>query len=532
MKKPYKRPFVVFTILAFVMFVALAALIVVYPILFVNPSFTELPKFLVGVYFNLDVLKSFVDFKSGIIPKIATLAVVGILAILFLVLLVVAIVRIKKKPGAKTVGIILAILGIAVAYFGGLVSVANIYLTAPIAGIAFEGGFIWNGVVNMITGGELKGLAGILRFILQIVMVLVTLLFAIFGTAAIVNGAKYARCALAKDEEVVAEELPEPVEEPALAEEPLEAVPEEMPVFMPEPEDETVDPQNLSTSALAAIIKDVVREIVRDELERNNLLGKENGGASPVSDSHTDNRSVVGATFGGPLIVQYFNGGIQSAVPAPAPAPVEEKKEEPAPAPAPVEEKKEEPAPAPAPVEEKKEEPVVEEPAPVVEEPAPVVEEPAPVVEKLPKAPIVRIPFEERLLSSDKDIQDLYSELKNEILSYGVKSRVSSSGDTFRLHRKTYIKLTVAGKSLKLYFALNPDDYRDSPIPVQDASEKGIYAEIPLVFKVKSPLSVRRCKQLIQDTMERDGLEQGEIGSVNWIKELKAEMKARKAEKK
>ena len=181
----------------------------------------------------------------------------------------------------------------------------------------------------------------------------------------------------------------------------------------------------------------------------------------------------------------------------------------------------------------------MEEPAPVVEEPAPApVEEPkpepapAPVVEKQPKAPIVRIPFEERLLASEKELQDLYSELKTEILSYGVKSRVSSAGDTFRLHRKTYIKMTVAGKSLKLYFALNPDDYRDSPIPVQDASEKGIYAEIPLVFKVKSPLSVRRCKQLIQDVMERDGLEQGEIGQVNWIKELKAEMKARKSEKK
>ena len=92
--------------------------------------------------------------------------------------------------------------------------------------------------------------------------------------------------------------------------------------------------------------------------------------------------------------------------------------------------------------------------------------------------------------------------------------------------------MTVAGKSLKLYFALNPDDYRDSPIPVQDAGGKSIYEEIPLVFKVKSPLSVRRCKQLIQDVMERDNLEQGEIGQVNWIKELKAEMKARKSEKK
>jgi len=526
MKQPYKRPFVVLSVLALVMFALLAGALVAYPILFINPDFKALPAFFTGIYFNLDVLKSFINFNPIEIGKIVTLAVVGLLAVLFLVLLFVAIIGIKKKPGAKVLGIIVAVLGLAVAFFGGLVSVNNIYYVTSIytasqnipGAVSGWGG--WNGVIDIITSGNL--LPSIIRFIIQIAMVLVSLLFVIFGLFAIINGVKYARAALVNDEEVQAEELPEPVEEAQPEEEPVEAVPEEMPVFMPEPEDETVDPNNLSTTALAAIIKDVVREIVRDELERNNLIG---GNANPSNvDSHTDNRSVVGATFGGPLIVQYFNGGIQSAVPAPAPAPVEEPKEEPKPEPAPAPLK--EPEPEPAPVEEP-----VEEPAPVeapVEEPK---EEPTPVVEKEPKAPIVRIPFEERLLASEKDLQETYSELKNEILSYGVKSRVSSAGDTFRLHRKTYIKMTVAGKSLKLYFALNPDDYRDSPIPVQDASEKGIYAEIPLVFKVKSPLSIRRCKQLIQDVMERDGLEQGEIGTVNWIKELKAEMKARKDKK-
>ena len=529
MKKPYKRPFVVFAILAIVMFVALAAAVVLYPILFVG---CDILSFLKGIYFNVDVLKSFISFSPLEIGKIVTLAIVGILAIAFLIFLVVAIVGIKKRPFGKFVGIIVAVLGLAVAFFGGLVAFNNIYYVSSIyqasqslpGAVSGWGG--WNGVYDIIMAKAIS--AQLIRFIVQIAMVLVTLLFAIFGIAAIINGVRYARACLVNDEEVVAEELPEPVEEPQPEEEPIEAVPEEMPVFMPEPEDETVDPNNLSTTALAAIIKDVVREIVRDELERNNLIGKDNGQPSSVSnDSHTDNRSIVGATFGGPLIVQYFNGGIQSATPAPAP--VEEIKPEPAPAP--VEEPKEEPAPAP--VEEPEPEPV-EEPAPAPveepkEEPAPA---PAPVVEKQPKAPIVRIPFEERLLASDKELQELYSELKNEILSYGVKSRISSSGDTFRLHRKTYIKLTVAGKSLKFYFALNPDDYRDSPIPVQDASEKGIYAEIPLVFKVKSPLSVRRCKQLIQDVMEKDGLEQGEVGSVNWIKELKAELKARNNNKK
>ena len=66
---------------------------------------------------------------------------------------------------------------------------------------------------------------------------------------------------------------------------------------------------------------------------------------------------------------------------------------------------------------------------------------------------------------------------------------------------------------------------------MQDASNKEMYAEIPLVFKVKSPLSVRRCKELIQAVMEKDNLEQGEVGKVNWIKELKAEMASNKKEK-
>ena len=147
--------------------------------------------------------------------------------------------------------------------------------------------------------------------------------------------------------------------------------------------------------------------------------------------------------------------------------------------------------------------------------------QPEPIVEE--KKPIIRIPFTERMLNADDEMKNNYNELKNEILSYGVNSRVSNSGDTFRLHRVTYVKITIAGLSLKLYFALNPDDYKDSTLPVQNAGHKGIYAEIPLVFKVKSGLSMRRCKQLIQDVMDKNGLEQGEIKDINWVEQLKAE---------
>lgn len=198
----------------------------------------------------------------------------------------------------------------------------------------------------------------------------------------------------------------------------------------------------------------------------------------------------------------------------------------------PVEEEKVE-APAPV-VEEVK--PVVE-PEPVVEE---KVEEPAPVVEEAPveepveevaeeaaeegegdeKKKIVRIPFPVRMKDAEKDLQQNYNELKSEILSYGVKSRISNSGDTFRLHTKTYVKITIAGKSLKLYFALEPKDYLDSKMPLGDASAKEIYKDIPLVFKVKSDLSVRRAKQLIADAMAKDNLAQGEVEAKDWVKEI------------
>ena len=167
------------------------------------------------------------------------------------------------------------------------------------------------------------------------------------------------------------------------------------------------------------------------------------------------------------------------------------------------------PAPQPQPTT------IVVNPAPVVvqNEPAPEeaaveqpLEEPAEDANK-----IIRIPFPTRMVEAEDEMRANYNELKSEILAYGVKSRVSNSGDTFRLHKVTFVKITIAGKSLKLYFALDPKDYENTSLPIQDASHKNIYKDIPLVFKVKSELSMRRAKQLISDVMEKHGLEQGRV---------------------
>ncbi|MCX5775394.1 MAG: hypothetical protein NTV44_03410 [Firmicutes bacterium] len=138
--------------------------------------------------------------------------------------------------------------------------------------------------------------------------------------------------------------------------------------------------------------------------------------------------------------------------------------------------------------------------------------------EEAAKRVIIRVPFEERMKVAEKDLLDNYNELKNYILSYGVKSRVSNSGDTFRLHTETYVKITIAGKGLKLYYALDPKAYADSTIPVTDVSHKSIYVEIPACFKVKSVLSVKRAKQLVDDVMAKKGLVKGELENVDYAK--------------
>jgi len=161
---------------------------------------------------------------------------------------------------------------------------------------------------------------------------------------------------------------------------------------------------------------------------------------------------------------------------------------------------------------------------PVAVQPAPTpVPEIIPIIpeideEEAAKRVIIRIPFEERMKVAEQDLLDNYNELKNYILSYGVKSRVSNSGDTFRLHTETYVKITIAGKGLKLYYALDPKAYADSTIPVTDVSHKSIYVEIPACFKVKSVLSVKRAKQLVDDVMAKKGLVKGELENVDYAK--------------
>ena len=187
-------------------------------------------------------------------------------------------------------------------------------------------------------------------------------------------------------------------------------------------------------------------------------------------------------------------------------APCEEKKEEVAP----VKEEKAEPVKEEKPAEPVKVTVVVEHKHEEVKAEEPKEEPVEEVVEEVEKRVIERVPFEYKLLHAEKDLKKKYAELKEYFESYGLKGRISVDGDSFRLHRVLYAQITIAGKKMKVYYKLNPNDFADSPIPVKDSSYVKKYADIPAELDVKSDLSVKRAKELMDRVMQEAGIEKAQ----------------------
>ena len=190
-------------------------------------------------------------------------------------------------------------------------------------------------------------------------------------------------------------------------------------------------------------------------------------------------------------------------------------------------------------VEETVEEPVVEEVAeePIVEE---TVEET--VAEEVAEAPVVVeavkvtvaptiIPvyldnqgnhidikysrsFISNIIQGEDNIKAQYSELKNHILSYtGVKSRLSWKFDSFNRGRDQIAKIKVRGKTILVYLALDPKAYDESKYH-HEAMNTKLFEDVPMLYKIKSDLGLRKAKQLVDDVMERLGIEKNEKAKV------------------
>ena len=171
---------------------------------------------------------------------------------------------------------------------------------------------------------------------------------------------------------------------------------------------------------------------------------------------------------------------------------------EPAPAPAPAPQP--EPEPEPEPEEEPEEEEELEEEAP---EEAPADNAPVGLAIRGKRR---RASFETRLKNSEFDLRHKYYDLRDYIKWYGMRNRVSIPGDTFSYKRQRYAFVTIVGKHIRIYLNLDPQAYADSTIPVERAEAKK-YEDLPCLLRVKSDLSYRRAKKLVDDLMQKVGLD-------------------------
>ena len=113
--------------------------------------------------------------------------------------------------------------------------------------------------------------------------------------------------------------------------------------------------------------------------------------------------------------------------------------------------------------------------------------------------------FETRLKGSEFDLRHKYYDLRDYIKWYGLSNRISLPGDTFSYKRKKIAFLTIVGKRIKFYIALDPAKYEDSPIPVERVTAKK-YADTPCLMKIRSDLSYRRAKKLVDEAMKEAGI--------------------------
>lgn len=138
------------------------------------------------------------------------------------------------------------------------------------------------------------------------------------------------------------------------------------------------------------------------------------------------------------------------------------------------------------------------------------VEEPA-VIEtaEISKPKYVPSPtFVEKMMRSAEVLQDRYDELKNYALRFKkLKSRISKKFDSINQGRLQFVKLSVAGKTLKLYLNMDIKD-TDPKFHCKDMSDKKTYVTVPVQLRIKSGRAVKYAKILIDQCAALYGLKE------------------------
>ncbi len=130
---------------------------------------------------------------------------------------------------------------------------------------------------------------------------------------------------------------------------------------------------------------------------------------------------------------------------------------------------------------------------------------PEDILEDSNKLVIAKRSFENKIKFTSPKVKDYYSLIKNELLAYRTKSKISKKSESFR-KKGLFAKLTVSGKSLRIHLPLDPANYDEGRYHQFDMGEKKAFKDVPFTMKIRSDLSCRRAIELIQEIANIRGL--------------------------
>jgi uncharacterized phage infection (PIP) family protein YhgE len=114
--------------------------------------------------------------------------------------------------------------------------------------------------------------------------------------------------------------------------------------------------------------------------------------------------------------------------------------------------------------------------------------------------------FIARIIQGTDDVKQYYGQVKNSLLSYKkVNSNIAWGAERFNKGRETIARFKIRGKTLCLYLALDPNEYKTSVYHHSDVSDNKSMHGTPMMVKIKSPLGVRKAQRLIDEMLLRRG---------------------------
>lgn len=116
----------------------------------------------------------------------------------------------------------------------------------------------------------------------------------------------------------------------------------------------------------------------------------------------------------------------------------------------------------------------------------------------------LKMNFINKLSLAEKEVQDIYVALNNELKRYeGINQRLTNSTDNYYVKRSLVAKISLSGKTIKLYLNLDPTKYEVNKYHHSQVEDKKKFEEVPFCLKVKSARSLKKAKLLISDLSKK-----------------------------